>query len=96
MVHPVQPYLYVLEGTLTVEFAADGSRHSFNAGQAFLQTRTHWHRGRNDGAIPVRFLGVFVGVKDVPIMLHAPSGKVVEEVGTGQAAAHAEVPAHAS
>jgi quercetin dioxygenase-like cupin family protein len=96
MVHPVQPYLYVLEGTLTVEFAADGSRHSFNAGQAFLQTRNHWHRGRNDGVIPVRFLGVFVGVKDVPIMLHAPSGKVVEEVGTGRAAAHAEVSAHAS
>ena len=96
MVHPVQPYLYILEGTLTVEFAADGSRHSFNAGQAFLQTRNHWHRGRNDGVVPVRFLGVFVGVKDVPVMLHAPSGKVVEEVGGGRAAAHAEVPAHAS
>src|ERR1700722_4943783 len=59
MTHPVQPYLYVLEGTLTVEFAADGSRHSFSAGQGFLQTRTHWHRGRNDGVVPVRFLGVF-------------------------------------
>jgi quercetin dioxygenase-like cupin family protein len=79
MVHPVQPYLYVLEGTLTVEFAADGSRQAFKAGQAFLQTRTHWHRGRNDGTTLVRFLSVFVGAKDVPTILHPPSGKVVEE-----------------
>jgi quercetin dioxygenase-like cupin family protein len=79
MVHPVQAYLYILEGTLTVEFAADGALHKFNAGQAFLQTRTHWHRGRNDGSTPVRFLGVFVGAKDVPIMLNPPSGKVIEE-----------------
>jgi quercetin dioxygenase-like cupin family protein len=92
----VQAYLYVLDGTLTVEFAADGSLHHFNAGQAFLQTRNHWHRGRNDGAIPVRFLGVFVGAKDVPIMLHPPSGKVVEELAAGRAAAPAEVSAHAS
>jgi quercetin dioxygenase-like cupin family protein len=79
MTHPVQAYLYVLEGTLTVEFAADGSRHDFNAGQAFLQARTHWHRGRNDGTTTVRFLGVFVGAKDVPNILHPPSGKVVPE-----------------
>ena len=82
MVHPVQPYLYVLEGTLTVEFAADGSRQTCKAGQAFLQTRTHWHRGRNDGATPVRFLGVFVGAKDVPTILHPPSGKLVPEPAT--------------
>src|SRR5215469_17335494 len=79
MVHPVQAYLYILEGTLTVEFASDGSLHKFNAGQAFLQTRTHWHRGRNDGTIPLRFLGVFVGSKDVPVILHPPSSKSVQE-----------------
>jgi len=79
MIHPVQPYLYVLEGTLIVEFAADGSRQSFKAGQAFLQTRTHWHRGRNDGKNPVRFLSVFIGARDVPTILHPPAGKVVEE-----------------
>lgn len=28
MAHPVPAYLYVLEGTLTVEFAADGSLHN--------------------------------------------------------------------
>jgi quercetin dioxygenase-like cupin family protein len=77
MTHPVQAYIYVLEGTLTVEFAADGSRQEFKAGQAFLQSRTHWHRGRNDGASPVRFLGVFVGAKDVPEILHPPSGTLI-------------------
>jgi quercetin dioxygenase-like cupin family protein len=82
MTHPVQPYLYILEGTLTVEFAADGSRQTFKAGQAFLQTRTHWHRGRNDGTTPVRFLGVFVGAKDIPTILNPPSGKFVQESAT--------------
>jgi quercetin dioxygenase-like cupin family protein len=78
MIHPVPAYIYVLEGTLTVEFAEDGSRHEFKAGQAFLQSRTHWHRGRNDGTTPVRFLGVFVGAKDVPDILHPPGGKLVQ------------------
>ena len=39
MVHPVPGDLDVLEGTLTVEFADDGSRQNFEAGQAFLQAR---------------------------------------------------------
>jgi quercetin dioxygenase-like cupin family protein len=78
MIHPVPAYIYVLEGTLTVEFAEDGSRHEFKAGQAFLQARNHWHRGRNDGTTPVRFLGVFAGAKDVPDILHPPGGKPVQ------------------
>jgi len=78
MTHPVPAYIYVLEGTLTVEFAADGSRHEFKTGQAFLQARTHWHRGRNDSPSPVRFLGVFVGAKDVPDILHPPSGALAQ------------------
>ena len=79
MIHPVPAYLYILEGALTVEFAADGALHKFNAGQAFLQARTRWHRGRNDGTTPVRFLGVFVGSKDVPVILHPPSSKSAQE-----------------
>lgn len=72
MVHPVQGFLYVLEGTLTVEFAEDGSRQSFAAGTAFLQTRTQWHRGRNDGDTTMRFLAVFIGAKHIPAVLHPP------------------------
>src|SRR6516225_11579876 len=45
MVHPVQGYVYVLEGSLIVEFA-DGHRKEFKEGQGFPQTRSRWHRGR--------------------------------------------------
>ena len=66
MVHPVPGYLYVLEGILTVEFADDGSRQSFEAGQAFLQARAKWHRGRNDGNAPVRFSPSFAAPRMYP------------------------------
>jgi quercetin dioxygenase-like cupin family protein len=71
MVHPVQGYVYVLEGTLTVEFA-DGPCKEFKVGQGFPQTRSKWHRGLNDGKGVVRFLAVFFGGKDVPNVLHPP------------------------
>jgi quercetin dioxygenase-like cupin family protein len=72
MTHPVQGFLYVLEGTLTVEYA-DGPRKVFKAGQGFPQARSKWHRGRNDGETLVRFLAVFYGGKDVPNVLHPPA-----------------------
>ena len=71
MTHPVPAYLYVLQGTLTVEFL-DGKRQQFAVGQAFLQSRTKWHRGRNDTNEPVKFLAVFAGSKGVPVILHPP------------------------
>jgi quercetin dioxygenase-like cupin family protein len=76
MTHPVPAYLYVLEGTLTVELV-DGTRQKFDAGQSFLQCHTTWHRGRNEGTTPVRFLAVFIGAKGVPDILHPPSGPLV-------------------
>jgi quercetin dioxygenase-like cupin family protein len=74
MTHPVQGYLYVLEGTLTVEYAG-GSRKEFKTGHGFPQARSKWHRGRNDGDTPVRFLAVFFGGKDVPNVLHPPKSR---------------------
>lgn len=71
MTHPVPGYVYVLEGTLTVEFE-DGHHLTFRSGQGFLQARTKWHRGINQGSEPLRFLAVFFGVKGVPIILHPP------------------------
>jgi quercetin dioxygenase-like cupin family protein len=71
MTHPVPGYVYVLEGTLTVEFE-DGHRLTFHSGQGFLQARTKWHRGINQGKEPLRFLAVFFGAKGVPIILHPP------------------------
>ena len=70
MTHPAP--IYVLEGALTVEFA-EGAPRDFRAGQGFLQSRTKWHRGRNDGPGPARFLAVFFGAKDVPNVLHPPA-----------------------
>jgi quercetin dioxygenase-like cupin family protein len=77
MMHPVPAYLYVLEGTLTVELI-DGTRHEFEAGQSFLQCHTTWHRGRNEGTTPMRFLAVFIGAKGVPDVVHPPSGPLVD------------------
>ena len=78
MTHPVPAYLYVLEGTLTVELV-DGTRQKFDAGQSFLQCHTTWHRGRNEGTTPMRFLAVFIGARGVPDIVHPPSGPLVEK-----------------
>jgi quercetin dioxygenase-like cupin family protein len=72
MIHPVPAYLYVLEGGLTVEFI-DGKRQRYHVGQAFLQSQTHWHRGVNEGEVPVRFLAAFLGGQGIPVILHPPA-----------------------
>ncbi len=77
MTHPVPGYIYVLEGTLTVEFI-DGSRVTFKAGQAFLQARTKWHRGVNEGKTTMRFLAVFYGEKGTPVILNPPHGALAD------------------
>ena len=77
MIHPAPVYVYVLEGTLVVEFE-DGSHQSFHQGQGFLQCRSKWHRGRrNDGSQTMRFLAVFFGGKGVPNVVHPASGRLV-------------------
>ena len=78
MIHPAPAYIYVLEGTLVVEFE-DGSHQSFHAGQGFLQCRAKWHRGRNDSSQTMRFLAVFFGGKGVPNVVHPASGPLVEQ-----------------
>ena len=78
MTHPVPGYLYILEGELTVEFA-DGHRLHFKQGQAFMQARAKWHRGINEGKTQMRFLAVFFGEKDTPVILNPPHGAVVEQ-----------------
>ncbi len=78
MVHPVPAYLYVLQGDLTLEFI-DGKRQTFHTGEALLQSQTKWHRGRNDGQTPLRFLAVFLGSKGTPVILHPPAGALAAE-----------------
>ncbi len=71
MVHPVQAYVYVLEGTLIVEFA-DGSARSSRPDK---DSPKPGHTGIVAGTTArgvVRFLAVFFGGKDVPNVLHPP------------------------
>ena len=77
MTHPCPGYLYVLEGELTVEFE-DGRHLVFKAGQAFMQARTHWHRGVNTGTGQMRFLEVFFGAKGMPQVLNPPHGPLAQ------------------
>lgn len=60
--HPAPPYIYVLEGNMTVEFD-DGSQRSFPAGQGFLEAANTWHKARNLSNVPLRFIVVFLGEK---------------------------------
>jgi quercetin dioxygenase-like cupin family protein len=71
MTHPVPGYLYILQGELTVEFT-DRTHLVFHAGQAFMQSRTKWHRGINTGSGEMRFLAVFFGEKGTPVILNPP------------------------
>ena len=48
-------YVYVLEGTLTVEDEA-GKRESIPAGHASVEMLGRWHHGLNLGPGPVKFL----------------------------------------
>ena len=73
MTHPVPAYLYILQGDLTVQFADGRKEQTFHEGQVLLQPRAAWHRGRNDGETPLRFLAVFLGAKGVPTILRPPA-----------------------
>ena len=58
--HLVSGYVYVMEGTITVEME-DGARHEFQAGQSFLESTNLWHNARNPGKTPVKLLAVIFG-----------------------------------
>jgi len=57
--HPVPTYVYVLEGTLTVDMDNESPRE-YAAGSGFLESLNTWHNGKNLGQAPVKVLVVFV------------------------------------
>ena len=57
--HPVPTYVYVVEGTLTVEMD-HGAPREYAAGSGFLESVNTWHNGKNLGQAPVKVLVVFV------------------------------------
>jgi quercetin dioxygenase-like cupin family protein len=66
--HPVPLFVYILEGTLTIEMEGHGT-HAFSAGQGLAEVVNTWHNGRNLGDKPVRFLIVFAGQKGTPNLI---------------------------
>ena len=66
--HPVPLFVYILEGTLTIDMEAHGT-HVFKAGQGFAEIVHSWHNGRNLEDKPARFLIVFAGRKGTPNLI---------------------------
>jgi quercetin dioxygenase-like cupin family protein len=66
--HPVPLFVYMLEGTLSIEMDGHGT-HTFSAGQGFAEVTNTWHNGRNLTEKPVRFLIVFAGQKGTPNLI---------------------------
>jgi len=68
--HPVPVYVYVLEGTLTVQ-AQGAEAREYKPGQAYLEDVNHWHQAFNKGDAPVKILVVFVGEEGKPTTIAA-------------------------
>lgn len=68
--HPVPVYVYVLEGTLTVQ-AQGGEAREYKPGQAFLEDVNHWHQAFNKTGAPVKILVVFLGEEGKPTTVAA-------------------------
>ncbi len=68
--HPVPTFVYVLEGTLTVQ--ADGAQpREYRTGEAFIEDINHWHPAFNKGSALVKILVVFIGEEGKPTTINA-------------------------
>jgi quercetin dioxygenase-like cupin family protein len=63
--HLYPAFVYVLEGAIEVEIEGRG-RHSYKAGDSFVEAVDMWHNGSNRGSAPVKLLVVFTGVRGKP------------------------------
>jgi quercetin dioxygenase-like cupin family protein len=68
--HPVPVFVYVLEGTITVQ-ADGGQPREYAAGKAFIEDVNHWHQASNKGTAPVKILVVFMGEEGKPTTINA-------------------------
>lgn len=65
--HDVPLFAYILEGELTVDYGAQGTR-TYSQGQSLMEAMGVPHYGINKGDRPVRLIGVYMGAagaKDV-------------------------------
>ena len=66
--HPNPLFVYLLEGTLTIEMEGHGT-HAFSAGEGMAEVVNTWHNGRNLGDTPVKFLIVFAAQEGTPTII---------------------------
>ncbi len=60
--HEVPLFAYILEGELTVDYGAHGTR-LYRAGDSLIEAFKTRHNGRNTGAVPVRLIAMFAGAE---------------------------------
>ena len=70
--HRVPLYVYVLEGTVTVEYDA-GVVKEYPAGTAFMEAEDVWHNGTNAGDDTARILTVYMGAEGAKNTVERPS-----------------------
>ena len=63
--HPTPTIVYIIEGTLSVEFKEKGLQHH-KAGEAFVEPIDTVMRATNQGQTPVKFVVFQVSPPDVP------------------------------
>jgi quercetin dioxygenase-like cupin family protein len=63
--HDVPMFGYILEGEVTVDYGAKGTR-VYRAGDAVMEAIDFAHNGRNSGKGVTRILAVFMGADGVP------------------------------
>lgn len=79
--HDVPMFGYILEGEVTVDYGAQGTR-TFRQGDAVMEAMDWPHNGRNSGAIPARILAVFMGADGMPNTENVPSPSETEPLNS--------------
>jgi quercetin dioxygenase-like cupin family protein len=54
--HPYPHYVYVMQGTLTVTNLETGKKFEAKEGEFVVEMMNVWHKGKNEGATPVKLL----------------------------------------
>lgn len=70
--HDVPMFGYILEGEVTVDYGAKGTR-VYRQGDAVIEAVDWPHNGRNTGTVPARILAVFMGAKGIPNTVMLPT-----------------------
>ncbi len=63
--HPVPLFVYILSVEIVVKYEGKGTKR-FAAGDAYMEAVDWWHKGKNDGDVPVRILIVYIGSEKLP------------------------------